>query len=133
MAKYIGKPIPRYDGIGHVTGTTNYVDDVCIPGMLYIKVLRSPVHKGIIRKLDVSAAESTPGVAGVLTANDVPGQNAYYATDQPVFTPEHIRYKGERIAAVAATDEDIAMEAIDKIKLDIEDVVLTYQESRNTS
>lgn len=121
MAKYIGQSIPRYEGLGHVTGTTTYVDDVSMPGMLYIKVLRSPVHKGIIRKLDVSAAENMPGVAGVITACDVQGQNTYYAADQPVLVAENVRYKGERIAAVAAVDEDTAMEAIEKIKLDIEE------------
>lgn len=98
------------------------MDDIHLPGMLYIKVLRSPVHKGIIRHLDVSAAERMPGVAGVITAKDVPGKNAYgLIPDQPVFTPEHIRYKGERIAAVAAVDEDTAMEALEKIKLEIEE------------
>jgi len=121
MSKYIGKPIPRYDGIGHVTGTTTYVDDIDIPGMLYIKVLHSPVHKGIIRRLDVSPAEGTPGVAGVITAKDVPGQNIYGAEDQPVFPEKYIRFKGERLAAVAAVDEDTAMEAVEKIKLDIEE------------
>ena len=44
------KPVLRYDGIGHVTGRTTYVDDIQRPGMLYIKVLGSPVHKGIIRR-----------------------------------------------------------------------------------
>jgi CO/xanthine dehydrogenase Mo-binding subunit len=121
MGKYIGQPIPRYEGLGHVTGTTRYVDDVSLPGMLYIKALRSPVHKGIIHSLDVSAAVNMPGVAGVITAKDIPGQNAYYATDQPVLVKEHIRYKGERIAAVAAVDEDTAQEAVEKIKLDIEE------------
>jgi CO/xanthine dehydrogenase Mo-binding subunit len=90
--------------------------------MLYVKVLRSPVHKGVIRKLDVSTAENMPGVAGVITAKDIPGTNAYgLVPDQPVFTPENIRYKGERIAAVAAVDEDTAMEAVEKMKLDIEE------------
>jgi CO/xanthine dehydrogenase Mo-binding subunit len=122
MADYVGKPVLRYDGIGHVTGTTTYVDDIRPPGMLYIKVLRSPVHKGIIRHLDVSAAETAAGVAGVITAKDVPGNNAYgLIPDQPVFPLEHIRYEGERIAAVAAVDEDTAMEALDKIKLEIEE------------
>jgi CO/xanthine dehydrogenase Mo-binding subunit len=121
MFRYVGKPIPRYDGIGHVTGRTTYVDDLFVPGMLFIKVLHSPVHKGIIRRLDVSSAENMPGVAGIITAKDVPGQNAYYASDQPVFPEKHIRYKGERLAAVAAVDEDTAMEAVEKIKLDIKE------------
>ena len=121
MTKYVGKPIPRYDGIGHVTGRTTYVDDIDLPGMLYTKVLRSPVHKGIIQHLDVSAAEQMPGVAAVISAKDIPGQNAVWAPDQPVFVEKDIRYKGERIAAVAAVDEDTATEALEKIKLDIEE------------
>lgn len=121
MSKYVGKAIPRYDGIGHVTGRTVFVDDIVLPGMLYIKVLRSPVHKGVIRNIDTSATESISGVAAVLTSKDIPGENAYYAEDQPVLVEKNIRYKGERIAAVAAVDEDTALEAIDRIKLDIEE------------
>jgi len=122
MSDYVGKPVLRYDGIGHVTARTTYVDDIQKPGMLYIKVLTSPVHKGIIRLLDTSAAAKMPGVAGVITAKDVPGTNAYgLMPDQPVFTPEQIRYQGERIAAVAAVDEDTAVEALSKIKVEIEE------------
>ena len=121
--EYVGKPVTRYDGIGHVTGRTRFVDDIRLPGMLYIKVLTSPVHRGIIRRLDISGAENMPGVAGVVTARDVPGQNAYgLIPDQPVFTPRDIRYKGERIAAVAAVDEDTATEALGRIKLDVEEL-----------
>ena len=68
MGKYIGQPMPGNDGFGRVTGTTTFVDDIEFHGMLYIKVLRSPVHKGILRNLDVTAAENMPGVAGVMTA-----------------------------------------------------------------
>ncbi|MFP4344780.1 MAG: xanthine dehydrogenase family protein molybdopterin-binding subunit [Anaerolineales bacterium] len=122
MTDYVGKAMPRYDGIGQVTGRTQFVDDIVLPGMLYVKVLRSPVHKGIVRHLDLSPAENTPGVVGVLTAEDIPGANLYGAGgDQPVFTTGQIRYKGERIAAVVAVDEDTAMEAIQKIDLDIEE------------
>jgi CO/xanthine dehydrogenase Mo-binding subunit len=127
MLNYVGKSVARYDGIGHVTGRTVYVDDVQIPGMLYVKVLRSQVHKGVIRHLDVSGAEHMPGVAAVVTAKDIPGINAYGRyPEQPVFTPERICYKGERIAAVAAVDEETAMEAIEKIKVDIEQQVPVF-------
>ena len=122
MSDYVGKPMLRYDGIGHVTARTTYVDDIQKPGMLYLKVLTSPVHKGIIRRLEVSAAAKMPGVAGVITAKDVPGTNAYgLIPDQPVFPAENIRYQGERLAAVAAVDEDTAMEALGRIKLEIEE------------
>jgi len=119
--RVIGKRVKRYDGMAHVTGRAKFVDDVIIPGTLTIKVLRSPIHKGTIKNLDTSAAEASPGVAGVITAADVP-YNAYgVIPDQPVLTAESIRYKGEPIAAVAATDEDAALEGVNRIKLDIEE------------
>ena len=119
--RVIGKRVKRYDGLAHVTGSAKFVDDVIIPGTLTIKVLRSPVHKGTIKNLDTSSAEASPGVAGVITAADVP-YNAYgVIPDQPVLTAESIRYKGEPIAAVAATDEDAALQGVNRIKLDIEE------------
>lgn len=122
MTQYVGQAMPRYDGIGQVTGKTHYVDDVVLPGMVYLKFLRSPVPKGIVRKVDLSAVESTPGVVGTLTASDIPGENLFgMSGDQPVFNNEFIRYKGEPIAAVVAVDEDTCMEALEKAVLDIEE------------
>lgn len=119
---YVGQAMPRYDGIGQVTGQAKFVDDFVLPGMLYAKALRSPVHKGVIRSIDLSAAEKTPGVVGFVTAEDVPGTNIYGACgDQPVLNNKNIRYKGERILAVVAVDEDTCQEALEKIKLDIEE------------
>jgi len=114
--KVIGKREKRYDGLAHVTGETRYVDDIFIPGTLTVKVLRSPVAKGKVRKIDISGAERLAGVVGVITNEDVPNMHQ----DIPVLASS-IRYKGEPIAAVAAVDEDTALEAISKIKVDIEE------------
>lgn len=117
--KVVGQRVTRYDGMAHVTGETRFVDDVIVPGTQTVKALRSPVSKGVIKNLDVSAAEAMPGVAGVITGDDVPC-NAYgLIPDQPVLVAENIRYRGEPIAAVAAVDEDTALEAVEKIKLEI--------------
>jgi len=122
MTEYVGKAMPRYDGIGQVKGQTKFVDDFVLPGMLYAKALRSPVHKGLIRGIDFSAAKSTPGVVGVVTADDIPGARRFGACgDQPVLADEFTAYLGEEIALVVAVDEDTCMEAIEKIKLDIEE------------
>jgi CO/xanthine dehydrogenase Mo-binding subunit len=122
MTEYVGKPMPRYDGIGQVTGQTKFVDDFILPGMLYAKALRSPVHKGVIRGIDFSAAEKTPGVVGFVTAKDIPGKNIFGACgDQPVLADKFVAYKGEDIALVVAVDEDACMEALEKVKLDIEE------------
>ncbi len=119
--KVVGQRIPRYDGMAHVTGETRYVDDVIEPGALTVKAFRSPVFKGKIKNLDISAAEAMPGVAGVITARDVPC-NAYgLIPDQPVLAGDAVRYKGEPIAAVAAADADTAYEALERIEVDIEE------------
>ncbi len=117
--KIVGQREKRYDGLAHITGTTRYVDDVIIPGMLAVKVLRSPITKGKVKRLDTTAAQKKAGVAAVITAKDVP-QNGFgpMAPEQPVFA-EEVRYKGEPMAAVAAVDEATALEAVAQIKFDI--------------
>jgi len=122
MTEYVGMAMPRYDGIGQVKGQTKFVDDFVLPGMLYAKSLRSPVHKGIIRGIDLSAAKDVQGVVGFVTADDIPGEKLHGACgDQPVLTDEFISYKGEDIALVVAVDEDTCQEALEKVKLDIEE------------
>jgi CO/xanthine dehydrogenase Mo-binding subunit len=107
--------------MAHVTGETCFVDDVVVAGTRTVKALRSPVSKGKITRLDVSAAEAMPGVVGVITAADVPCNAFGLVPDQPVLAPGHVRYRGEPIAAVAAVDEDTALAALDKIELEMEE------------
>jgi CO/xanthine dehydrogenase Mo-binding subunit len=124
----VGQSVKRRDGIGHVTGQTQYVDDVFYPNMLWIKLVRSPVARGIIRGIDVSKAEVFPGVAAVITAKDVP--NNWYTilcligiepNDEPVLAHEEVMYEGEPICAIVAETEDIAREAARLVELDIEE------------
>jgi CO/xanthine dehydrogenase Mo-binding subunit len=120
--KVVGKEQRRYNGLSHVTGEAQYVDDIFIPGTLAVKVLRSPVHKGIIKKLDVSKAEALPGVHGVVTHEDVPCNTYGYLTlDQKVLAEGDVRFKGEPVAGVAADTVEIANQALDLIELDIEE------------
>ena len=119
--KNVGQRDKRYDGMAHVTGTTRYVDDVVIPGMLAVKALRSPVTKGKVKKIDIAAAQKTAGLAAVITPQDVPANGfGPMGPEQPVLAQD-IRFKGELLAAVAAVDEDTALEAISRIKIDIEE------------
>ena len=70
--KAVGARLPRYDGLGHVTGRTQYVDDVRVGKTLWTKALRSPHdHAGIVR-LDTSKAEAIKGVRAIITHADVP-------------------------------------------------------------
>lgn len=118
--KVVGERVKRYDGLNHVSGETKFVDDIVIPGTLTVKAFRSPVVKGTVKNIDTSAAEKTAGVAGVITHRDVPNNVFGMIPDQPVLA-EKIRYKGEPIAAVAAEDEDAALEALGKIKVEIDE------------
>ncbi len=118
--KVVGERKRRYGGLGHVTGQTRFVDDIRIPGTLVVKALRSPVTKGTLRAIDISAAESLEGVAGVITHEDVPHNAFGLIPDRPVLA-ETIRYRGEPIAAVAAIDEARALAALDRIEVEIEE------------
>jgi CO/xanthine dehydrogenase Mo-binding subunit len=125
--KAVGARLPRYDGVGHVTGRTRYVDDVRIPGTLWAKALRSPhPHAGIVR-LDTAKAERHPGVRAVITHEDVP-RNVYghlealgVPADEPLLAEGEVCYRGQPIAVVAAEDEATALEALDLIEVDYEE------------
>jgi len=123
----VGQSVKRRDGIGHVTGQTQYVDDVFYPNMLWLKMVRSPVARGKIRRIDTSKAEAFPGVAAVVTSRDVP--NNWYTilcligvepNDEPVLADEEVMYEGEPICAVVAETEEIAREAATLVELEIE-------------
>ncbi|MFQ5427248.1 MAG: hypothetical protein ACE5EV_09215, partial [Gaiellales bacterium] len=71
--KAIGARLPRYDGLGHVTGQSVFVDDVRLPqGNLWAKALRSPHDSARITSFDTTGAAALPGVSGIVTHEDVP-------------------------------------------------------------
>ena len=113
---YLGKDVKRYDGLDHITGATKYVDDITVPHTLMVKVLRSPVAKGELIRINTTAAEQLPGVAAVITHVDVP----HPLDDDPILA-KSIRYKGQPIAAVAAIDERTAIKALGLIDMLIEE------------
>jgi len=124
----VGQSVKRRDGVGHVTGQTQYIDDVFYPNMLWIKMVRSPVARGKIRRIDTARAEAFPGVAAVVSAADVP--NNWYTilcligvgpNDEPVLAHEEVMYVGEPICAVVAETEEIAREAAALVEIDIEE------------
>jgi len=125
--KAVGARLPRYDGIGHVTGRTRFVDDVRLGRMLWAKALRSSRDHAAITRLDTSAAERLPGVHAIVTAADVP-KNVYghlealgIPADEPLLAEADVRYKGQPIAAVAAESEEAAQAAVEAIEIGFED------------
>ena len=126
--KAVGARLPRYDGVGHVTGRTTFVDDVRIPGMLHAAALRSPHHNARIVSFDASAAESMPGVHAVITHEDVPTlvhghlSGAGIPGDEPLLAKDFVRYRGEPMALVAADTVDIARAACAAITVEYEEL-----------
>jgi CO/xanthine dehydrogenase Mo-binding subunit len=125
--KAVGARLPRYDGLAHVTGRTQYVDDVRVHGTLWCKALRSPHHSAVIRSIDTGKAEAMPGVHAVVTAKDVP-HNVYghlealgVPADEPLLADEDVRWKGQPIAAVAAESEAAAQAAVEAIAIEFEE------------
>ena len=108
--KYVGNNTRRVDGVDKVTGRAKYTGDLEIPGMLYGHVLRSHHPHALIEDIDTSAAESLPGVAGVLTGRDVADVDPHYA-GRPLIALERARYAGEPVAVVVAEDPLTAEQA----------------------
>jgi CO/xanthine dehydrogenase Mo-binding subunit len=123
----VGARLPRYDGIGHVTGRTVFVDDVRVPGTLWVKALRSPHHRARIISLDPSPAARVPGVRAVVTWQDVPlleyGHLAALGipADEPLLAKDEVRYLGQPIAVVAAESEDAAQAGTEAIAIAYEE------------
>jgi CO/xanthine dehydrogenase Mo-binding subunit len=127
--KLIGKNYTTPDLIAKVTGRAKYAEDYRAEGMLFAKLLLSPVPHGRVRHIDASEALKMPGVKAVLTEDDMP-KPADALTDLGQRIPANPLgergltnnpvYQGEPILAVCAVDELTAAEAIEKIKLDIE-------------
>jgi len=112
--KYIGKEINRKDAKVKVSGKANYTFDVKLPGMVYAKILRSPYANAIIESIDDSRAKKINGVIGVIHAFNTNPIKWYHNS---FLFDKHVRYEGDEVACVAATSEQIAEEALKKIKV----------------
>ena len=127
--KLIGQNYVTPDLVAKVTGAAKYAEDFRADGMLFCKLLLSPLPHGRIRRIDTSKALALPGVKGVLTADDLPapadvvtdlGQTIKANTKgEKALTNEPV-YQGEPVLAVAAVDELTASEAIERIEIDWE-------------
>ncbi|MDP2727453.1 MAG: molybdopterin-dependent oxidoreductase, partial [Dehalococcoidia bacterium] len=127
MSQYavVGQRLPRVDGIPKATGEARYTGDLTQPGMLYGKILRSPYPHARILSIDTSRAQSLVGVKGIVTGKDTLGVKFGITpipelADEMALPTEIVRYMGEPVAAVAATDEDIAEEALRLIRVEYE-------------
>ncbi|MEK7228474.1 MAG: xanthine dehydrogenase family protein molybdopterin-binding subunit [Candidatus Binatota bacterium] len=123
----VGKSVPHIEGVGKVTGTTQYVADLAVPGALWGKVLRSPVPHARVVKVDTSKARELAGVHAVISAADLPP--VYVGSrmkDMPVLARERVRFVGEPVAAVAAESNEIAEQALNLIEVEYEEIPAVF-------
>ncbi len=116
----VGKRVPKLDAIDKATGRAQYIQDVKLPGMLYGKILYSKYPHARIVNIDTSKAEKLSGVRVVLTGEDIPNIRMGVYKDNPPLKAGKVRSYRDEVAAVAATEPEIAKKAIDLIEVTYE-------------
>ncbi len=119
----IGESVKRKEDARFIRGRGNYVDDVNLPGMLHMELLRSPFAHAKIRSIDSSAATALPGVVAVVTGELMAEHGlAWMPTlsgdTQAVLATDKVRFQGQEVAAVVATDAYTAKDALELIEVD---------------
>ncbi|MEB2311988.1 MAG: molybdopterin-dependent oxidoreductase [Polyangiaceae bacterium] len=118
----VGKAQRKVDGIDKATGAAVYTDDLQLPGMLHSKMLRSPHPHARIAGIDASRARALPGVLAVITGEELSEKYGIlpWTEDETALAVDKVRYVGEPVAAVAALDEDTAIDALALIQVTYE-------------
>jgi 4-hydroxybenzoyl-CoA reductase alpha subunit len=120
--RVVGKAHRKVDATAKVTGVTRFADDLFLPRMLYAKLLRSPHPHARILSIDTSRAAGVPGVKAVLTGKDLPIPFGILpvSQDEHALALDKVRFVGDPVAAVAATSEEAATQALDVITVEYE-------------
>jgi len=129
----VGRSVPRLESWLKVTGRAEYVHNLRLPGMLYGKIFRSTVAHGRITRIDVAAAQAVAGVYRVITAREIRElvPEPYYGPafhDQPILAIDKVRYVGEPVAVVLASDPHVAEEAAHLIVAEYQELPAVYDE-----
>jgi carbon-monoxide dehydrogenase large subunit len=119
----IGHSVKRKEDARFIRGRGNYVDDITLPGMLHMELLRSPFAHARIRSIDTSAAAALPGVVAVVTGELMAEHGlAWMPTlsgdTQAVLATDKVRFQGQEVAAVIADDPYTAKDALEHIEVD---------------
>ncbi|MBI4468554.1 MAG: xanthine dehydrogenase family protein molybdopterin-binding subunit, partial [Acidobacteria bacterium] len=141
MGQWVGQKIKRTEDPRLVTGTSHYLDDLWLPGLAHAMIVRSLYAHARILSLDTSRALEAPGVLTVLTGNDLEGKIGSVpcaaalpdlkVPHHPVLATGKVRYVGEPVAVVVASDRYAARDAMDLIEVEYEplDPVIDPEES----
>ncbi len=118
----LGVSHPRPSALAKACGTAHFTADFRLEGALELAVMRSTLPHARIVSIDSSAAETMPGVAGVMTAADIKGTNIlkYLQADRPVLCRDKVRYIGDPILVVAAATKAQAEAALAAVKVELE-------------
>jgi CO/xanthine dehydrogenase Mo-binding subunit len=125
--RVVGTSPLKHDGMDKVTGRAKFGADLMLPGMLVGKILRSPHPHAILKSIDISKAETLPGVKAVVTRDDFPEHRQGTTIgdlSRNVMAREKVFYEGHAVAAVAAISESIAKKALKLI--DVEYQILPH-------
>jgi carbon-monoxide dehydrogenase large subunit len=119
----VGHSVKRKEDDRFIRGRGNYVDDIRLPRMLHLMILRSPLAHARIVSIDVSKAQALPGVVAVITGKDLAAHKlAWMPTlsgdTQAVFATDKVRFQGQEVAAVVAEEPAIARDALELIEVD---------------
>src|SRR5256712_13062522 len=120
---FVGESIKRKEDDRFIRGKGNYVDDISLPGMLHMAILRSPFAHARIRSLSTNVAQALPGVVAVVTGELLAKYKlAWMPTlsgdTQAVLATDKVRFQGQEVACVIATDPYIARDALPLIEVD---------------
>ena len=121
----IGHSVKRKEDARFIRGKGKYVDDVKLPGMLYLDIARSPFAHARIKSIDTSKALKIPGVAAVITGKDLVPLNLHWmptlmSDKQMVLPTDTVLYQAQEVAAVVATERYIAADGVAAIEVDYE-------------
>jgi CO/xanthine dehydrogenase Mo-binding subunit len=118
----VGASVQRPDGTLKVTGEFAFSSDLWMADMLWGTTLRSTHPRARVRSMDITGALKVPGVAAVLSADDVPGRKTFglEAADQPVLADGQVRYQGEPLLIIAADHPETARRAAAAVTVDYE-------------
>jgi carbon-monoxide dehydrogenase large subunit len=126
----VGTSVPRKEDLALLTGTARFIDDLRLPGMVYAKILRSPVAHARVRSVDTSRARKMPGVLDALCGADLVGKVKPWGDmmqdllvgDHTPFAVDKVLYEGQELAAVVAGTKYQALDALEEIDVDLEEL-----------
>jgi carbon-monoxide dehydrogenase large subunit len=140
--RYVGQPLRRREDLKLLTGKGRYVDDIKLPGLLHMAVLRSPHAHADIKHIDVTKAASAPGIRRVLTGKDLAGKIGPIVPNwiipgskvpiRPVLAIDRVRFVGECVALVVAERQTAAYDAVNLIEVGYEQLAAVVDEEAAT-